>query len=640
MIVGTAGHIDHGKTALVKALTGIDADRLAEEKRRGITIDLGFAYQPLESGETLGFVDVPGHERFVHTMLAGVSGIDLVLLVVAADDGIMPQTREHLQILDLLGLTRGLVALTKSDLVPPERLASVSTEIRALLAPTGLAGSEILPVSSVTGAGIADLASRLRNAARTTSRPRGGRFRLAVDRCFTLTGAGTVVTGTIVSGAVATGDALLVSPSGLEARVRGLHAQNRAAESAQAGQRCALNLAGPRIAKDAIARGDWILDPAAHAPTARIDLRLTLLASETKPLRHGLPVHVHLAAAHVTGRVALLEGTTLAPGETAMAQLALDRPIGALTGDRIVLRDPSAQRTIGGGLVLDPFPPLRGRRTPHRLAQLAAEATDDPESPLAGWLAIEPGPVDLAGFRLRRNLMPDEAAEVEHAVEMVTAGSWGFSPARWRDLRAQLLAVLGDLHAASPDLPGLQRDRLRLALPTRLPLPAFAALCEALIDEASLALDGVRYRLPGHSVRLTAEDESLWMRVAPMLGADHRFSPPRVRDIAHALEIAEPRIRMLMKRLARMGQVVEIAHDHFFLTPVLAELIALADELGQAEGSGAFTAAAFRDRLGIGRKVAIQILEFLDRQNVTQRQEDARRVRADRRHLFGRPRAD
>jgi len=338
--------------------------------------------------------------------------------------------------------------------------------------------------------------------------------------------------------------------------------------------------------------------------------------------------------------VALLEGTTLAPGETAMAQLVLDRPIGALTGDRFVLRDPSAQRTIGGGRVLDPFPPPRGRRKPERLAQLAAEMAGAPADALAALLAIEPGPVDLAGFRLRRNLTADEAVEAEQTVDMVVAGTWGFSPARWSDLRGQLLKALGEFHEKSPDLPGLQRDRLRLALPTRLPLAAFAALCDALVAESSLALDGVWYRLPGHAVRLTAEDEALWRRVAPMLDAPQRFSPPRVRDIAHALAIAEPRIRMLMKRLARMGQAVEVAHDHFFLTPVLAELIALADDLGRANESGAFTAAAFRDRLGIGRKVAIQILEFLDRQNVTRRHGDARRVRADRRALFGRPRAD
>jgi selenocysteine-specific elongation factor len=263
MIIGTAGHIDHGKTALVRALTGIDADRLPEEKARGITIDIGFAYRPVEGGETLGFVDVPGHERFVHNMLAGAIGIDFVLLVVAADDGPMPQTREHLQILDLLGLQHGIVALTKTDLVAPERLADVARQMGILLAGTGLANAEIMPVSSVTGTGVAELEARLLAAAADLPpRPAAGRFRLAVDRSFTLAGVGTVVTGTVFAGEVSIGDRMLLSPSGTEARVRGIHAQNRQAERGRAGQRCAINIAGPQIDKDKVQRGDWLLDPA------------------------------------------------------------------------------------------------------------------------------------------------------------------------------------------------------------------------------------------------------------------------------------------------------------------------------------------------------------------------------------------
>ena len=259
MIIGTAGHIDHGKTALVKALTGVDADRLAEEKARGITIDLGFAYQRLPSGDTLGFVDVPGHERFIHNMLAGATGIDFVLLVVAADDGPRPQTIEHLAILDLLGVSRGVVALSKCDLADPERRAAVRAEITALLAPTTLAGIDILEVSAVTGEGVERLARRLAaEAERVRDRAPSGRFRLAVDRCFTLTGAGTVVTGTVFAGAVSAGDAVVVTPAGLEARVRDLRAQNAPTRRAVLGQRCALNLAGPDIGTDTIQRGDWI----------------------------------------------------------------------------------------------------------------------------------------------------------------------------------------------------------------------------------------------------------------------------------------------------------------------------------------------------------------------------------------------
>ena len=371
MIVGTAGHIDHGKTSLVRALTGVDADRLKEEKARGITIDLGFAYMPAGDG-VIGFVDVPGHERLVHNMLAGASGIDFALLVVAADDGPMPQTREHLAILDLLGLTRGLVALTKADLVDPDRLAAARNETANALIGTGLDGAEIVAVSSATGAGVAALRARLEAAAAERSaRPAGAPFRLAVDRSFTLPGAGTVVTGTVLAGSVAPGDHLVASPSGLAVRVRGLHAQNRVAERGGPGDRCALNLAGDGVSKDALRRGDMIVAPALHAPTDRIDARLRVLASEARPIGQWLPVHLHHGAAEVAARVVLL-GDPIAPGAEGLVQLVLDRPIAAAAGDRFVIRDTSAQRTIGGGAFLDLRAPARRRRSPERLAQLAA----------------------------------------------------------------------------------------------------------------------------------------------------------------------------------------------------------------------------------------------------------------------------
>jgi len=637
VIVGTAGHIDHGKTALVKALTGIDADRLAEEKRRGITIDLGFAYQPIEGGEILGFIDVPGHERFVHTMLAGVSGIDVVMLVVAADDGVMPQTREHLQIVDLLGLRRGVVALTKRDLVGADRLAEVTADIKGLIAGTSIAGSEILPVSSVTGEGVADLALWLQLAASEPRRAATGRFRLAVDRSFTIAGAGTVVTGTVFSGNVRADDPVLVSPSGIEARIRGLRAQNRDAEAGHAGERVALNLAGQRIDKEAIQRGDWVLDPAAHRPTDRLDVHLKLLKSEAKPIRHWLPVHVHLASAHINGRVALIEGDTLAPGEEALAQLVLDRPIGALSGDRFVLRDQSAQRTLGGGYVLDPFPPTRGRRTPARRSSLAAERTADPAKALAGLLALELGAVDLDAFRRRHNLATDEATAIEAAAPMVAAGAWGLAAHRWTGLRSQALDALKEFHAKNPELPGLQVEKLRQALPIRLPVPAFAAVAEALVRSKALVLDGVWYRLPSHSIRLQPEDERLWARIRPMLGGAHRFRPPRVRDIGQEIGVPEVKVRTLMKRLSRMGQVVEVAHDHFFRTAVVAEMAQIADGLSKNSADGSFNAAAFRDKVDSGRKVAIQVLEFFDRHGITVRRGDIRKIRADRLNLFGKP---
>lgn len=635
MIVGTAGHIDHGKTSLVRALTGVDTDRLAEEKRRGITIDLGFAYKPMGNGEVLGFVDVPGHERFVHNMLAGVSGIDFVLLAIAADDGPMPQTVEHLQIVDLLGVERGVVALTKKDLVSAERLAEARLEIETLLAPTRLAGSEIIAVSAVTGEGLSELADWLEMAAEDLPRRRsGGRFRLAVDRCFTLSGAGTIVTGTVVSGAAQLNDQLAVAPGGIEARLRGIHAQNRVAETARAGERCALNLVGPRISRESIARGDWIVDAAANRRVERFDAFYRHLASETKPLRHWTPVHVHLGAADVTGRVALLREAPVMPGEEAAVQIVLERAIAVWHGDRFILRDQSALRTMGGGAVLDPGPPARGRRTPQRLAILEAQREAAPGAALQRLLALEPGWIDFTEFCQARNL---EAADIESLTGeplFLSVGRYAFGRDRWQALVEEVIGALKGFHERSPELPGLQLERLRVALATRLPATLFAAVAADLVQAKKIVLDGSWYRLPSHTVTLTPQDRAIWDKVEPRIRSE-RFSPPRVRDFSDQFDLPEAKVRDLLKRLTRMGKLTEVANDHFFLRETLPEMIGLLAGLAKSCDGGAFSAAQFRDLIGIGRKVAIQILEFFDRHGVTVRKGDLRRLHPARMNQFG-----
>jgi selenocysteine-specific elongation factor len=641
MIVGTAGHIDHGKTALVRALTGVDADRLPEEKARGITIDIGFAYQRLGGDETLGFVDVPGHERFVHNMLAGAIGIDYVLLVVAADDGPMPQTREHLQILDLLDLRHGIVALSKADLVPPERLSEVADQMRALLSGTGLADADILPVSSVTGAGVPELGSRLSAAAASLPRRSvAGRFRMAVDRSFSLAGVGTVVTGTVFAGQVAIGDRLLLSPSGIEARVRGIHAQNEAADHGRAGQRCAVNIAGPHLDKDRIQRGHWLVDPAAHGPTDRFDARIRLLSSETRPLRHWTPVHLHLGAAHVSARVALLDVDALPSGETALAQIVADRPLGALRGDKLILRDQSAQRTIGGGVVLDPWPPARGRRKPVRLASLRALERPTAAAALKELIDVEPGWIDLSRYAQMWNLTEAEAAGTWREAGLTIASGpdqhFGFSTQRCASVCGSVVETLGSHHAKSQDSAGLEAERLRLATPVRMPPAVFSAVLGQLLRDHAIEADGPWLRLPGHAVKLTAADERLWSRIRPLMQRG-RFQPPRVRDYADTLAAREDDVRQLLRRLAKMGQVIQVAHDHFFLRSTVVEMIAIADGLATTSADRAVAAGAFRDKIGSGRKVAIQILEFFDRAGVTVRHGDLRTVRREKLDRFGAP---
>lgn len=638
MIIGTAGHVDHGKTALVRALTGVDTDRLREEKARGMTIDLGFAYLPAPDGGVLGFVDVPGHERFVHTMLAGASGIDFVLLVVAADDGLMPQTLEHLAIIDLLGISQGAVVLSKVDLATPERCVAVTEEIDAAVSHTVLAGSEVIRVSSITGEGLDKLKSLLFAASHAMGHAASGRFRLAVDRSFTLKGVGTIVTGTVLSGAVGIGDHVVVSPSGLAARVRSIHAQNHKADRGSAGDRCALNLDGEGIAKEAIHRGDVILDPELHAPSDRIDADLRILSGEPRPLGQWFPVRLHHAATEIGARIVLLSDEPLRPGGKAVVQLVLDTPIAAAAGDRYVVRDTSAQRTIGGGSFLDLRAPARKRRAPERLARLDAHAIRDPEQAVAALLSLEPYYLDLATFARDRALSRDEVGSLIARLGLVNIPiaemHLVFTVGYWTELKRALGLTLRSFHADNPDLPGIGMERLRLAVASRLPAPVFMALLRELARSHELALDGAWVRLASHEVRLAPKDEVLWLEVEPLLGGAVRFHPPRVRDIAGMLAEPEAEIRRLLKLTARMGKTHEVAHDHFFLRGALAEIVEIARDLAGAVPDAQFSAAQFRDRVGGGRKLAIHILEFLDRHGVTLRRGDWRRINRSRLHLF------
>lgn len=641
MIVGTAGHIDHGKTSLVQALTGVDTDRLKEEKARGISIDIGFAYMRAADGSTIGFVDVPGHERFIRNMLAGATGIHFAVLVVAADDGVMPQTREHVAILDLLGVRDGVVALTKADLVGSDRLAAVRNEISNLLLGTALANCDVIPVSSATGMGVGELRDHLVAVARArgTSKPRDGAFRLAVDRSFSLTGVGTVVTGTVLSGSVTVGDTVIVSPGGLPARVRGVRAQNVKVERGVAGERCALALAGDGIARDAISRGDMVVDPGIHAPCDRIDARLRVLPSEARPLPQWMPVRLHHAALEVGARIVLLDEQPISPGGEGFVQLVLERPAAMASGDRFVLRDTSARRTIGGGLLLDLRAPARKRRTPGRMAQLQAYLSDTPEEALARLLEGPPHYVDIDGFRRDFALLPRQVDAMAERLDLKRLRAGGevlaLGAAAWSRFRQSVADRLDRFHANDPALPGIGIERLRLQTEPRLPAPAFIAALKDLADTGHVAMDGAWVKSPGHAVQLTPQDAVLWEVVEPLLGGAARFRPPRVRDIAVSEGMSEAEVRGLLKRLGRMGRVDEVDRDLFLLRRTIAEIVGIAREMGEASGDGQFSVAMMRDRLDNGRKATIQILEFLDRHGVTSRRGDLRQINKGRLDFFG-----
>jgi selenocysteine-specific elongation factor len=631
MLVATAGHIDHGKTSLVRAITGVETDRLPEERARGISIDLGFAYWRPEGVATVGFVDVPGHERFVRNMLAGVSAVDAALVVVAADDGVMPQTVEHVDILDLLGVGRGFVALTKCDRVPAGRVAEVGDQIHALLARTGLAGSAIFEVSSVTGAGIAALAEALRMAAmQPPARSAAGRnFRLAIDRAFTLTGVGTVVTGTVLDGAVEPGATLVVAPAGREVRVRGLHSAGKPVTRVEAGERSALSLAGVELSQ--LRRGDWLLEPAMNAPTSRIEVLLRLLPGRADPLRHNTPVHLHIGTADIEARILIRRQEPIAPGNEAVASLVLDADICAATGDRFVIRDHAGRQTLGGGRVTDPFASASRRGRAERLAVSAAFQAAGPAEALAALLAIPGYEVDAHSFERRFNLQPAAAAQLYRQADAVTlsGGNARLAPAsRLEALGGEIVAALSAFHRDSPQAPGMPAADAAAALSMKVSADTFQSIRRMLIEQRRIESGGSHLRLAGHRAAVNNADVELWARLLAAAGTRPE-SPFTIAEMAAELHTGEETILGLIVRMRGTGDVWRITAERFMLNRQVALLAGKAAALAAGLGGAGFTAAQYRDVIGTGRGLAIQILEFFDLIGVTRRHGDLRRVQPE-----------
>lgn len=630
MIIATAGHVDHGKTSLIRQLTGVDTDRLPEEKRRGMTIDLGFAHLETANGRRIGFVDVPGHEHFVHNMLAGMTGIDCALLVVAADDGPMPQTREHLAILELIGVPVGAVALTKIDAVEPARAEVAAGEVSTLLAAHGAGLVPVFPLSVLTGAGVEPLRAHLQAMDGRSARA-GDHLRMTVDRAFTLPGAGLIVTGTVLSGSVAAGDMVEARPAGAAARVRGLRAHDRGAPRAVAGERCALNLAG---ATAAISRGDWIVAPDVAPAVTRIDVMVQVLAGEARPLAHWTPLHVHLGAADVTGRVALLEAASLAPGETGLAQLVLDRPLQACHGDRAILRDQSARRTLGGARVIDIFAPPRGRARPARLALLHALDRADHGEALRAALAVSPSGLEPSDFARARNL---DAAHVQRLLATAgarVAGSVAFETKHWNAAKSAALAALAAWHARSPASPGVPEDRLLHGTALRVKRDALAVLAADLLADGSLKRHGAALALATHDSGLNDADEALARRIAAF-SKNEPAQAPTCAEIAAGLKLPVRQVKSLQGRMAQMRRLVRIGEERFMPPAAARTLAAHAEALGGADRKQRFTAAQFRDRSGLGRNLAIEVLEAFDRLGLTRRLGNERLVMKSAEQVFG-----
>ena len=638
LILGTAGHIDHGKTSLVKALTGQDTDRLKEEKARGISIDLGFAYLDLPDGSRAGVVDVPGHERFIRNMLAGAHGVDLVLFTVAADDGVMPQTVEHLDILHLLGVSRAIFVITKVDLVAEARVAEVEREIRELTAGTSLEGGPVLGVSSTTGTGLAELRAAIAASAATlTKAAPSGSFRLPIDRVFALAGHGLVVTGTALQGSVRTGDRVRCLPGGDLFRVRSVQVHGVQVEAGRAGQRVAVNLAGSHDPE--IARGHVLCAEAMTRVSDRFDAALDVRPSAPAPVKNHQRVKLHVGTAERQARLILI-GTdgALAPGSRGFARVVPAEPLPVLRGDRFVIRGESGQWTLGGGIVLHPWPQRADRQRLEasfdalRAGDVSAAAelfVDDhadlavAESEVQQFLNVGAGEVAqlVAGRASIRRLLVDEAT-------LYT------TDAKWRAFAAAIREGLAAFHVANPAAPGRDMQELREQVAPHVPLKLFRVVIEQLAQERVVARNGSLLLLPGHTSSLRDDERRAADGIVSLLDATP-LAPPDVAQLERETGVSRPRLIALLHHLERAGEVVKVSADLFFRPAAVEQVRALLvrDFADLAE----VTPAMFRDRVQTTRKYAIPLLEYFDRAGVTVRRGGIRRLAGRAGSASGRP---
>lgn len=631
LILGTAGHIDHGKTSLVKALTGVDTDRLPEEKSRGITIELGFANLELPGGINFGIVDVPGHERFIRSMVAGVGGMDIVMLVIAADEGVMPQTREHLEICQLLGVKKGLVALTKSDLVEPDWLNLVREEVSTFTAGSFLEGAPVVPVSARTGAGIEALRAELgRLAVEVEQKRSDGPFRLPVDRVFTVAGFGTVVTGTLLSGQVSVGDEVEILPSGLVSRIRGVQAHGSKAEKGTAGQRLALNLQG--IDLDQVQRGDVVTPRGVYRATRIVDVHLDHLKSSPRELKHRSTLRLHSATYEVSAKLVLFDKDSLEPGEGGFAQLRLEHPVLLLNGDPFVLRSASPSATIAGGTILDPAPPSRRRRTVEAIELLESLATGEESGIIAKMVSgsLLSG-LSFSDLVKRTGL---SARRVESALApLLTAGGIiqvvrepriylsreGFSSL------CELLSQ--ELHAYLENNPlkdGMSKEELKTRLPARSDQRFFAPCLAALEKDGNVKAERELVKLTGRKAEAVADQAVIQQGIEQELIASD-CEPHSLKELCDILRIPEKLALEHLNLLSREGRAIKVKSDIFY-APAPFALIQekLIDHLKE---KGEITPGEFRDLTGLSRKFMIPLLEYFDAQKITIRVGDKRILR-------------
>jgi selenocysteine-specific elongation factor len=631
IVLGTAGHVDHGKTALIKALTGVDTDRLKEEKERGISIELGFAFLTLPGGQTVGVVDVPGHERFIKNMVSGAAGIELVIMVIAADEGVMPQTKEHLHICSLLGLKKGLVALTKADLVDEEWQALVTDDIRAFLKGTFLEASPIVPVSALTGAGLPDLLIALDQAASgIEEKSDAGMFRLPVDRVFSIKGFGTVVTGTLVSGHIQTGEDVAVLPHRIISRIRGMQVHNQSVSLAESGQRTAVNLQG--IGTNAIARGDVLTRPGTLETTRRLDVYFDYLPTNEKKLKHRSLVRFHAGASEAMARINFLDRDDIAPGDKAFAQLFLAVPAVVMAGDCFVIRSYSPITTIGGGVVLDPLSPKHKRYSERIIRELEClQHGDDLERVATIIDRSSFSGIDLRGMVIRTGLPQNQVKKrletlfsVKRAILLDREETGVISSRIYLDMQEKLMSDIRTFHEKFPLQEGMSREELRTKVGSFVSPRLFNAVMQDLERDGRIVIDRESLRLPDHRVNLQGELEDLRQSISEMY-RNAGLTPPSLKEVLEKFTAQKSRVGSVLNVMFKDGSLIKVNEDLYFDQTTLARLREDYKDLLMKDGKA--TPVSFKALTGLSRKYIIPLLEYFDMTKLTVRSGEHRILR-------------
>jgi selenocysteine-specific elongation factor len=631
IILGTAGHIDHGKTSLIKAVTGTDTDRLKEEKKRGITIELGFASLDLPSGQHLGIVDVPGHEKFVKNMVAGATGINIVAMVIAADEGVMPQTREHMEICTLLGVQHGLVVMTKTDLVDDEWLELALEDVKDFTRNTFLENAPIIPVSAATRAGLPNFIEALDDISRQIpDEVPSNLFRLAVDRVFSMKGFGTVITGTLISGSVAVGDPVEIYPRAVTTKVRGIQVHNQSVQQASAGMRTAINFQG--LEKEAVMRGDVLSSPGALQPSYMVDLSFQYLAGNKKPLKNRTRVRFHTGTSEIMGNLILLEQDDLNPGDTTMAQVRLDSPVAIVKDDRFVVRSYSPVRTTGGGRVLNPIPPKHKRFRPDVIENLDVLVDGQPREIIAAQIrSAGYHGVTFAGLKIMTNLsdrlLDSELQSLmsDKTVILTDKEQRGFIHRKYiEDLQQIALQNLKKYHSANPLKTGMPKEELKSKFPSAVDGKLFNLLLTQIVKEGHIAQEDKFVRLASHKISLAGDQADVRKKILAIY-RDGGLQPPYFREVVRSLKLEPEQAKAVLLLLIDEGMIVRTKDDLFFDAAAIAELKQrLVDFL---DSHGEINTPQFKEMTGASRKYVIPLLEYFDSRNVTLRVGDARKLR-------------